>query len=123
MSSFKRADRVADLIRSEISEIFSRRLKDPRIGAITVTDVRISDDLKIARIYFVLLGKDECSPGVKEGLKSAGGFLRKELGKRLQLNAVPQLIFSYDDSFVQGSRIEKLLAEVKAREENNVEQD
>lgn len=122
MNSFKRADRVADLIRSEISEIFSRRLKDPRIGAITVTDVRLTDDLKTARIYFVLLGKDECSPEVKEGLKSAGGFLRRELGKRLQLNAVPQLIFSYDDSFVQGSRIEKLLAEVKTREGSDVEQ-
>ncbi len=113
MTNYKRADRVADVIRSEISDIFIRRLRDPRIGTITITDVRVSDDLKVARIYYVLMGQDECSPDAKEGLKKANGFLRRELGKRLQLRVVPELIFSYDDSFIQGSRIEKLLAQVQ----------
>ncbi len=119
MTNFKRAYRVADLIRSEIADIFRRRLKDPRIGTITITDVRVSDDLKVARIYYVLMGLDECSPEAKEGLKQANGFLRRELGQRLQLRVVPELIFSHDDSFIQGSRIERLLAEAKVQGESD----
>lgn len=123
MNNYKRADRVADLIRGEISDIFTRRLRDPRIGTITITDVRVSDDLKVARIYYVLMGLDECSPEAKEGLKKANGFLRRELGKRLQLRVVPELIFSYDDSLIHGSRIERLLAEAQAQAQAQGEND
>ncbi len=113
---FKRADRVADLIKQEISEILRREAGDPRIANITVTDVKLTDDLRSARIYFVELGQDKLGPDVERGLSKAKGFLKRELGKRLQLRYVPELAFFYDPSFEYGSRIEKLLKEVRKDE-------
>ena len=117
MSSFKRADRVADLIKAEIADLLLKEVKDPRIGLVTITDVKVSDDLRTARIYFVEMGKDALSPEVKAGLAKAVGFLRRELGRRLQLRHVPELLFTYDPSFAYGSRIETLLKEIHQEEE------
>lgn len=116
--SFKRADRVAQLIRADMSEIISKEVKDPRLYAVTITSVTISDDLRNAKIYFVEMGKDECSDDMKAGLNQASGFIRRELGKRMKLRCVPELIFIHDTSFGYGNRIEKLLAQI-AREEKN----
>jgi len=116
---FKRADRVADLIKQELSSILRREVGDPRIANITVTDVKLTDDLRSARIYFVELGKDRLSADVEKGLSKAKGFLKRELGKRLQLRYVPELAFFYDPSFEYGSRIEKLLKEVRKDETND----
>jgi ribosome-binding factor A len=113
---FKRADRVADLIKQELSNILRREVGDPRIANITVTDVKLTDDLRSARIYFVELGKDRLSADVEKGLAKAKGFLKRELGKRLQLRYIPELAFFYDPSFEYGSRIEKLLKEVRKDE-------
>ena len=113
---FKRADRVADLIKQELSAILRREVGDPRIANITVTDVKLTDDLRSARIYFVELGKDCLSADVEKGLSKAKGFLKRELGKRLQLRYIPELAFFYDPSFEYGSRIEKLLKEVRKDE-------
>lgn len=113
---FKRADRVADLIKQELSDILRREAGDPRIANITVTDVKLTDDLRSARIYFVELGKDRLSESVEKGLTKARGFLKRELGKRLQLRYIPELAFFYDPSFEYGSRIEKLLKEIKKDE-------
>jgi ribosome-binding factor A len=116
---FKRADRVADLIKQELSSILRREVGDPRIANITVTDVKLTDDLRSARIYFVELGKDRLSADVEKGLSKAKGFLKRELGKRLQLRYIPELAFFYDPSFEYGSRIEKLLKEVRKDETND----
>ena len=113
---FKRADRVADLIKLEIAEILRREAHDPRIANITVTDVKLTDDLRSARIYVVELGKDRMSDEVGQGLAKAKGFLKRELGKRLKLRYIPELTFFYDPSFEYGSRIEKLLKEVRKEE-------
>jgi len=113
---FKRADRVADLIKQEIADILRREVGDPRIAHITLTDVKLTDDLRSARIYFVELGKDRLSADVEKGLSKAKGFLKRELGKRLQLRYIPELAFFYDPSFEYGSRIEKLLKEVRKDE-------
>lgn len=113
---FKRADRVADLIKLEIAEILRREAHDPRIANITVTDVKLTDDLRSARIYVVELGKDRMSDEVGQGLAKAKGFLKRELGKRLQLRYVPELSFFYDPSFEYGSKIEKLLKEIRKDE-------
>jgi ribosome-binding factor A len=120
MSNFKRADRVADLIKMEMADIFLRRLRDPRVGAITITEVRVTDDLSCARVFFVPMGKEDCSPEVTAGLTQAKGFLRRELGKRLKLRSVPELVFTFDDHFVRGSRLEKLLAEISDQEPGDV---
>jgi len=118
---FKRADRVADLIKQELSSILRREVGDPRIANITVTDVKLTDDLRSARIYFVELGKDRLSADVEKGLSKAKGFLKRELGKRLQLRYVPELAFFYDPSFEYGSRIEKLLTEVRKDEKDETD--
>ena len=123
MSRFKRADRVADLIQMEISDILLRQVRDPRIGAVTITGAKVSDDLRTARIFFVELGKDQCSEVVKTGLASATGFLRRELGRRLQLRCVPELLFSYDPSFAYGNRIERLISEIHREEETHAQED
>jgi len=114
---------VADLIQIEISDILLRQVRDPRIGAVTITGAKVSDDLRTARIFFVELGKDQCSEEVKTGLASATGFLRRELGRRLQLRCVPELLFSYDPSFAYGNRIERLISEIHREEETHVQED
>jgi len=119
--SFKRADRVAELIRADMSEIIHKEVKDPRLHSVTITSVKISDDLRNAKIYFVEMGKDECSDEIKAGLNKAAGFIRRALGKKLQLRFVPELMFVHDTSFGYGNRIEKLLAQI-AREENGNDQ-
>jgi ribosome-binding factor A len=113
MTTFKRADRVADLIQCEVSDILLKQIRDPRIGAITITGVKVTDDLRLAKIYFVELAQDTIHAETLAGLEKATGFLRRELGKRLQLRCVPDLIFRADASFAYGNRIERLLAEIK----------
>ena len=117
--NFKRADRVAELIRVDVSEIISKEVKDPRLHAVTITSVKVTDDLRNAKIYFVEMGKDECSDEIKAGLNQALGFIRRELGKKLQLRFVPELMFFHDTSFGYGNRIEKLLAQIAKQEDKN----
>ena len=123
MGSFKRADRVADLIKMEIADLLLKDVKDPRIGMVTVTGVKVTDDLRTARIFFVEMGKDTCSAGVQAGLGKAAGFLRRELGRRLQLRHVPELLFTYDPSFAYGNRIESLIKEIHREEETDAAKD
>ncbi|OHE23671.1 MAG: ribosome-binding factor A [Syntrophus sp. GWC2_56_31] len=123
MSSFKRADRVADLIKMEIADLLLKTIKDPRIGSVTITGVKVTDDLRTARIFFVEMGKDTCSTVVLTGLGKAAGFLRRELSRRLQLRHVPELLFTYDPSFAYGNRIESLLMEIHREKENNAQPD
>jgi ribosome-binding factor A len=123
MNSFKRADRVADLIRTEISDLLLKQVRDPRIGAVTITGVKVTDDLRTARIFFVELGKDQCSEEVRAGLGKASGFLRRELGRRIRLRSVPELLFSYDPSFAYGDRIERLISEIHREEEAHAAED
>ena len=123
MTSFKRADRVADLIKMEISDLLLKQVRDPRIGSITITGVKISDDLRTARIFFVELGRDQCSEEVRSGLARATGFLRRELGRRLRLRLVPEILFTYDPSFAYGNRIEQLISEIHREEEAHASED
>lgn len=123
MSSFKRADRVADRIKVEMANLLLKEVRDPRIGTLTITGVKVSDDLRTARIFFVEMGKESCSQEVLTGLGKAKGFLRRELGRRLQLRHVPELIFTYDPSFAYGSRIDSLLMEIHREEEKHAPAD
>jgi ribosome-binding factor A len=123
MSSFKRADRVADLLKIEIADLLLKQIRDPRIGSVTITGVKVTDDLRTARVFFVELGKDSCSEEVETGLRKATGFLKRELGRRLQLRRVPELIFTYDPSFAYGNRIDTLLMEIHREEETNAPAD
>jgi len=65
MTTFKRADRVADLIKAELSDILLRQIRDPRIGTITITGAKVTDDLRLAKVYFVEMGKDAVDPEIR----------------------------------------------------------
>ncbi len=121
--AIKRADRVSDLIKAELSDILHKEIRDPVIGPITVTDVKMSNDLRSARIYFVRLGSDSKAGEAEQHLQKAAGFLKRELGKRVTLRYMPDLIFVYDKSFEYGSRIERLLAEIRKNGHNDADPD
>ena len=117
--NFKRADRVAELILTEMSDVLLRSVKDPRLHEVTITAVKVTDDLRNVKIYFVEMGKDECAQEIIDAFGKARGFVRRELGKRLQLRVVPEIMFVHDKSFGYGNRIDKLLADIAKQEENH----
>ncbi len=121
LTNFKRAERVADAIRKEISDILLKEISDPRIGMVTITDVKLSEDLRQAKVFFVQMGKDTGSHAVQESLQKASGFMKRELGRRLKLRYIPQIHFFYDASFEYGSRIDRLLGEVRKEEKRENE--
>jgi len=86
---------------------------------VTITDVRLTDDLRLARIYFVVMGKDTVSEETWQGLESALGFLKRELGHRIRLRYVPEIVFKHDPSFAYGSRIEGLIREIHEGDAEN----
>jgi ribosome-binding factor A len=109
----RRLDRLNSQIQEEVCEIISRRLKDPRIGFVTLTGVKASADMSYATIYVSILGSPqevEKSMGCLEG---AAPFIRSELGKRLHVRRIPEVRFRIDDSSVKGARIDLLLKELK----------
>jgi len=108
-STISRATRVADQIRIEVAEILSRKIKDPRVHFVTVTDVKMTADLKIARIYVTTLDPENFAQQTAPGLKSAVGFIRKEVGRRLNLRYTPEIVFYRDTSAEYGHRIEEIL--------------
>jgi ribosome-binding factor A len=110
---FKRADKVGDLIRKEISEILVSDLKDPRIGFVTITKVAVSDDLRVARVYYSVFGGDDQKEESYQGLESAKGYIKRELGRRVRLKYIPEISFLFDDSLEYGEHIEELLRRVK----------
>ncbi len=110
---YRRADRVGDVILQELAYLLQRKVKDPRLEGITLTRVQVSADLRHARVFYSVLATDEVKVAVASGLDSARGYLKRELGRRLQLRYMPDILFSYDDSLDCGSRIHRLLTELK----------
>jgi len=108
-STVSRATRVADQIRMEVAEILSRKIKDPRVQFVTVTDVKMTADLKIARVYVTTLAPEHYEQQTAPGLKSAVGYIRTEVGKRLNLRYTPEIVFYQDTSAEYADRIEKIL--------------
>ena len=109
-----RTRRVADQIRAEIAQLLLREIKDPRIGLVTITQVKLTPDLRLARIYFA-----NCNNAVTDknaalaGLKSATGFIKRMLGKKLNLRYIPNIEFYYDDSFEYEEHIEGIIKKTK----------
>ena len=109
----QRSQRVGEQIHKEISALLVKGLKDPRIGFVTITAVEINADLSLARVYFSVMGSDAELKNTEKGLKSSVPFLRRELGKRMRLRHVPELVFEYDRSLDYGNRIENLLRQLQ----------
>lgn len=113
----RRPQRVGEQIREEISALIQRDIKDPRLGMATITEVRISADLRYARVYLTALGEKAEKSKTLEALRNAKGFIRGELGKRLRLRYVPEISFFWDDVAEKGSRVQQLLEEIKRSDE------
>ena len=110
-----RAERVAELVKVELSNIIMTELRDPRVGFITITKVTMSSDLCHAKIYFSTLGDKEDRERTISGLKQATGFLRRELGHRLRLRHCPTLSFYFDASIEYGAHLDQLLKKLKKK--------
>jgi ribosome-binding factor A len=114
MLPYKRSQRLNILLREEIADIIMKRVKDPRFGFVTVTEVSLSDDLKIAHVYISVLNREEQEVAI-EILNSSRGVIRSEVAKRVRVKYIPQLEFRIDESIDQGFKIDKLLKEIKEK--------
>ena len=116
--TFKRSERISDQMKREIADILMRKIKDPRIGFVTVTGVDVAQDLKNAKVFVSVYGGDK-EESLK-GLKSATPFIRSELGKRIRMRCIPEILFRYDGTVEQGAHIMELLRSI---EEGKVNKD
>ena len=108
---FGRPQRVAQEMQKEIALILQREIKDPRLGMVTVSAVKVSKDLAYADVYVTVLGKDldtDHAPSIAV-LNNAAGFLRAELGRRIQVRVIPRLRFHYDEVTMRGNRMNALI--------------
>jgi ribosome-binding factor A len=109
----RRLDRLNEQVKREVADILRLKVKDPRIGAVTVTDARVSRDLSVATIHVLLTGQAAEQRETLQGLQAAAPFVRSELGQRLRLRKLPTVRFLRDESWETAQRIERLLHEVK----------
>ncbi|RKO60911.1 ribosome-binding factor A [Caldibacillus debilis GB1] len=114
-----RANRIAEQMKKELSDIIGRKLKDPRIGFVTVTDVEVTGDLQIAKVFLSVFGSEEDKENTLAGLAKAKGFIRSEIGRRIRLRKTPDLIFELDESLEYGNRIETLIKHIKEEEKKD----
>ena len=114
----KRAERMADLIRREITDLLLKEIRDPGIGFITITGVELSNDLKYARVYVSVMENDQEKRAVTfEALQRASGFFRHRVYKNLRLKYAPEIKFLPDDSIDTGFRIDEVLKKLEKDEE------
>ena len=117
--SFKRADRVSEAIKREVSLMLTQEVKDPGIHFVTVTAVETTDDLRYVKIFVSVMGDEKTRQESMEGLERAKGFLRGEIGHRLQLRYTPEIQFRLDKSLDYAMRIKGLLNQLKSPREND----
>ncbi len=115
----KRSEKVADLIRKEVSEMLLRTIKDPRIGLVTITKVKVSEDYRFARIQFSVPGSIEERERSLKGLDSARGYIRRELARRMNLRYTPELFFEFDPSIEYAIHIEEVFQSLKKKTEED----
>lgn len=111
--SARRSDRVSSMIQRELSDLLVTKIQDPRLALVTITRVRISDDLRFATVYASVAQGQERSESVLAGFRSALGFLRRELSRRLGLRYTPELKFVYDESFDRAEALNRVLETVR----------
>lgn len=116
MPSGSRPARVGEEIRVELSELITRSVQDPGIGFLTITHVKVTPDLQIARVYYTTLGDEHARRESRRALERAAPFLRRQIGGRLRLRRVPQLEFFFDDSIERGDRIERILRDLSTEQ-------
>jgi ribosome-binding factor A len=116
-----RRERVADALREEISALLQSDVRDPRVGFVTITEVRVSPDLSHARVFASVLGVEEVQRESIEALNCASGFLQRQIFRRLRLKKALSLLFELDKSVQSGARIEELLHQIHSSGESEEE--
>ncbi len=117
MTTHARPERVGQEIQAAVADILSRgELRDPRIGFITITGVKVSPDLRVARVFYSMIGTEAERKDTQAGLDAAKGFVRREVTSRVQLRVSPEIFFTFDESLEEGDKIDRLLREVKDKE-------
>ncbi|NDI33346.1 30S ribosome-binding factor RbfA [Chengkuizengella sediminis] len=107
-----RVGRIGEQIKKELSLILQTEIKDPRVGFVTVTGVEVTNDLSQAKVYLSIFGSEKEKDDSLQGLSKASGYIRSELGKRIRLRHIPELIFKIDSSIEYGNRIEEMLRDM-----------
>lgn len=127
MPQGSRPDRVGEQLRQELSQLLLSAVHDPGIGLVTITGVKMSPDLQLARVFYTLLGDDKAKHETGRALERATPFLRRQIGARMRLRRVPELRFQFDKSVENQDRIEQILLDLeterKAREEGQAPED
>ena len=116
MAHGSRPARVGDQIRIELSELIARQVKDPGVGFVTITEVRVTPDLQIARVYYTSLGDEKARAQTRRALDRATAFLRRQVGQRLQLRRVPELEFRFDETIERADRIERIIQDLQEQD-------
>ncbi len=116
MLAGKRAIRVGDKILKEIAFLLLSKVKDPRVQGTTMTGIRLSDNLKKARVYYSVIGEAGQVEQAQAGLDSAKGFIKKEIGSRMELRYIPEITFVHDPSLESGSHMETLFEEMRKKD-------
>jgi len=119
MIPFSRADRVGGLIQKVLSNILKKNIRDPRLKMATITGVKVSRDLKQARIYFITSGDRQKKGAAIKGFSSAHGFIKRTLAHELDLKYMPDIKFLYDESLEYGAHIDELIASIKGENGSN----
>jgi ribosome-binding factor A len=117
-----RGNRINEEMRKEISSIIQNDIKDPRLTAmISVTKVDVTKDLRYAKVYVSLFGSDDSKKSTLDALKSSSGFIRREIGHRINLRYTPEIIIEIDNTIEQGMHIDALLEKIKEKEHHDNE--
>ena len=114
MAQGSRPERVGDQIRQELAQLLARDVQDPGIGFLTITRVKVSPDLQVARVFYTTIGDEKSRKETGRALGRALPFLRRQIGSRLRLKNVPELSFMYDKSVEQQDRIEQIIQDIRA---------
>ena len=107
-----RTERIAEQLREEVSQILATEVADPGVGLVTVTRVKVTPDLSLARVYWTLLGDDAERKRTTKALQRAAAFVRHVLATRVTLRRVPEVFFQYDEGLAAHQRVEELLHEI-----------
>ena len=120
--SSQRPERVGEAIRDELSQLIAREVRDPGVGFITLTTVKVAPDLQLARVYYTTMGDDKARRETDRALQRATPFLRRQVAQRLRLRRAPELQFFYDQSIAHQDRIEQILQDLKAERDGSGEE-
>ncbi len=111
--NFQRSDRVAEQVRRDLADLIRSELKDPRVGMISLTEVKLTPDYAHAKIFFTTLNPEHLEE-IERGLARSAGFLRRQLGFRINIHTLPQLHFVYDNSLEHGASMSQLISQANA---------